>query len=131
MSYKLSKMNVGDAPMSNAKIFLINRYAPPASPFRWAQDLLSILEERATLVNLQFDPNNPQFYSMGINFQGRFKSFPSLNISLRKTAFANFRKFIEKYFCIRHRGISNIHFTKLVTHTTNLLNSISIVIFNA
>lgn len=125
MSYKLSKMNVGDAPISNAKIFLINRYAPPTSPFRWAQDLLSILEERATLVNLQFDPNNPQFYSMGINFQGRFKSFPSLNISLRKSAFANFRKFIENV--AQKGGKTILHYTNQFSGTFRISNVTEIV----
>ncbi len=94
----------------NTRIFIINRYTPLSSPYRWSNDLLSIFGKRATLVNLNFYPGKIQFNDSGVNFSGRFARFPTLNHFLRRTAFANFRRYIEN----ETQGE-----TKVILHYTN------------
>ena len=94
MVYELNK-NYAPNTSINTKIFIINRYTPLSSLYRWSNDLLSVFGKRATLVNLNFYPGKIQFNDSGVNFSGRFARFPTLNHFLRGTAFANFTRFIE------------------------------------
>lgn len=116
----------GNIVTRKSKIFIVNRYAPPASPFRWALDLLSILGERATLMNLQFFSNKPESIPNGLIFQGRFKRFPQLNQILRDMAFVNFRMYIENE--VKNEKSVILHYTNQfsgvfnIPHVTTIVN---------
>ena len=109
MVYELNKNYVSNNS-TNTRIFIINRYTPPTSIYRYTKDLLSVFGKRATLVNLNFYPRKIQFNDSGVNFSGRFARFFTLNHFLRGTAFANFRRYIED----ETQGE-----TKVILHYTN------------
>lgn len=62
-----------------SKILLINRYSVPDSPYRWFGDLLSILGEKATLINLKFNLREPIMADSGISLDGKFGGLPDLD----------------------------------------------------
>jgi glycosyltransferase involved in cell wall biosynthesis len=109
MDYGLNNESNQDVPV-NARIYIINRYPPLSSPYRWANDLLSVFGEKATSINLNFNPRKIKFNDNGINFTGRFTLFPSLNHFLRNAAFVNYRRYIET---------ENQYKRKVILHYTN------------
>ena len=102
----------------DSKIFLINRYSVLDSPYRWARDLLSILGERATLINLKFNLRQPIIADSGIIFDGKFVGLPYLNYLLRDIAFSNARKYIERVS--RDIGHVIIHYTNQFSGVLNI-----------
>lgn len=117
MAYGLNREYIQDIHM-NARIFIVNRYPPLSSPYRWANDLLSVFGEEATLMNLNFNPRRIQFNNGGINFLGRFTLFPSLNHFFRNVAYVNFRKYIETETKYKRKVI--LHYTNQFSGTFNI-----------
>ena len=93
----------------NLKIFIINRYFPPSSVYRWTQDLSSIFGVKATVVNLIFNTKDANNIYSGTSFNGKFIKFPYLNYLFQDIAFANARKYIENLSLYVDHAI--IHYT--------------------
>ena len=77
------------------KVFIINRYPPLTSPYRWSQDLLSIFKKNAVQINLIFDRRGWIKHHEGIDFEGRFMKMPLLNHLLNNISFKDTIKFIN------------------------------------
>jgi hypothetical protein len=61
------------------KVFILNRYPPLTSIYRYSQDLASIFKEKSELINLMFDDVGWSLTHKGIDFKGRFKRMPVLD----------------------------------------------------
>ncbi|MHB8553549.1 MAG: glycosyltransferase family 4 protein [Thermoplasmataceae archaeon] len=100
---------------TNLKVFLINRYHPLGSVYRWTQDLSSIFKEHSTQINLLFDKNGWNKPHEGIDFKGKFFKVPPLNHLIHSISFRDALKYIENE---RRQG-SNI-----ILHYTNQFSGI-------
>jgi len=77
------------------KVFIMNRYPPLTSVYRWSQDLASIFKEKSELINLMFDDVGWSLTHKGIDFKGRFKRMPVLNHLLRNNSFRGAIQYIN------------------------------------
>ena len=109
----------------NKRIFIINRYPPHTSIYRYTIDLLSVFGEKANLVNLHFNPKEGHFIEGGENFFGRFRLFPSLNHFLRRAAFVNLKKYIENDTKYKRGAI--LHYTNQFSGSFHIPNVVEIV----
>jgi len=77
------------------KVFILNRYPPLTSIYRYSQDLASIFKEKSELINLMFDDVGWSLTHKGIDFKGRFKRMPVLNHLLRNNSFRDAIQYIN------------------------------------
>jgi glycosyltransferase involved in cell wall biosynthesis len=77
------------------KVFIMNRYPPLTSVYRWSQDLASIFKEKSEQINLMFDDVGWSIIHDGIDFKGRFKKMPVLNHFLRNNSFRDAIQYIN------------------------------------
>lgn len=124
MVLNLQKENVSNADL-NKRIYIINRYPPPTSIYRYTNDLLSVFANSPTLVNLNFDPKEVKFNNGDLNFSGKFLKFPSLNHVLRNISFRNFRKYIQT--TTLYKGKVILHYTNQFSGTVHISNVVEVV----
>lgn len=93
----------------NSKIFVVNRYFPPTSIYRWTQDLSSVFGPKATIVNLAFNTEDKEAVYSGIYFTGKFKKFPYMNYLFKNLAFTKAKKYIESLS--RNADHAIVHYT--------------------
>ena len=109
----------------DSKIFLINRYAPLSSPYRYLQDLSLIFGMKAAILNLKFDTREIKPIYSGISFEGMFRKLPYLNYLFRNIAFTNARKYIESLTGNSDNAI--VHYTNQFSGVLNISDAITIV----
>ena len=109
----------------NSKIFLINRYAPLSSTYRYVQDLSSIFGMKATILNLKFNSMGIKPICSGVSFEGMFRKLPYLNYLFRNIAFTNARKYIESLTENSDNAI--VHYTNQFSGVLNISDVITIV----
>lgn len=109
----------------NSKIFVVNRYFPPTSVYRWTQDLSSIFGQKATIINLKFKAKDKESVCSGICFDGTFRKFPYLNYLFRNIAFKNARKYIER--SSQDANYTIVHYTNQFSGILKISGVITIV----
>lgn len=100
------------------KVFIINRYPPLTSPYRWSQDLSSIFKKNSVQINLIFDGGGWIKPHDGIDFEGRFMKMPFLNHLDSNISFRDVVKFINNEKKIGHKIL--LHYTNQFSGTLKI-----------
>ncbi|MGC8558099.1 MAG: hypothetical protein ACP5NC_03790 [Nitrososphaeria archaeon] len=102
-----------DDVFENWKLFLVNRYPPFTSPYRWAEDLYWALSEKIEWINLKFEENGWQHEHKGADFRGALRG--KFNILFRQFAFKAAKNYIEN-----HGKNVLVHYTNQFSGTLNV-----------
>ncbi len=102
-----------DDVFENWKLFLVNRYPPFTSPYRWAEDLHWALNAKIEWINLKFEENGWQHEHKGADFRGALGG--KFNILFRQFAFKAAKNYIEN-----HGKKILVHYTNQFSGTLNI-----------
>ena len=102
----------------NFKVFIINRYPPLTSIYRWSQDLSSIFEKNSVQINLIFDRSGWIRPHDGIDFKGRFMKMHLLNYFLRNISFRDVVEYINNERKIGQKVL--LHYTNQFSGTLKI-----------
>ncbi len=91
---------------SDSNIFIVNRYPPMSSPYRYAEDVFYSLDGKAEWINLIFDRKGWEKPHKGIDFQPAFGHVAFINHTFRDLSFHQAIRYVES------KGGNNlIHYT--------------------
>lgn len=100
--------------ISEMQVFIMNRYPPLTSPYRWSKDLSTILGEDSIQINLIFQKEGWEIHHEGIDFHGKDGKLSFLNYSLPNFTFQDAVKYVK----------SNNKKDKVVLHYTNQFSGV-------
>lgn len=102
--------------------YIINRFPPPLSPYRYAVDVESALKGNGVIINLHFEKNGWSLPHNGMDFDGKFTS-QKLNVISPKISFHNAKKYIEN----NQSETKVVHYTNQFSSIMRVRNSIEII----
>jgi glycosyltransferase involved in cell wall biosynthesis len=108
--------------LSDFKVFIINRYPPLTSPYRWAEDLSATV--RAMWINLIFENKGWEYTHKGVDFQSRFLGNNALTHIFRTFSFSNAVRYIDVNSSKRKKII---HYTNQFSGLLRFKGAIEIV----
>ena len=116
-----------DEPLANKrddfKVFIVNRYPPFTSVYRWSTDLADSLPYEKEIINLIYDGKGWDNPHSGIDFASNLGTNPLAYI-FRSAAFSKAKKYIQAH---SDKKMIIAHYTNQFSGTLGLRDSIEVV----
>ena len=116
-----------DEPLANKrddfKVFIVNRYPPFTSVYRWSTDLADSLPYEKEIINLIYDGKGWDNPHSGIDFASNMGTNPLAYI-FRSAAFSKAKKYIQAH---SDKKMIIAHYTNQFSGTLGLRDSIEVV----